>query len=88
MSGRGETERNGQQRDARTPLPPRPQHGMGDPDGRVDQPVESPRREQVVVGLDRHAHDGGAKAVEAERQERALIAEEPARDPPQTRAQP
>ena len=81
----GESEREGEQRDARTPFAARPLHGVGDSDGGVDQAVESPHGEQVVVRRDREANDGGAEAVEAEREEAALVAEEAARDPPQAR---
>ena len=84
----GESERDGEQHDARPPFAARALHGVGDPDGGVDEAVESPHGEQVVVGGDGHADDGGAEAVEAEREEAALVAEEAARDPPEAAAQP
>ena len=87
MRRRGEAQRDGQQHDARTPLAARPLHGVGDADGGVDESVESPHGEDVVIGRDRHADDGGAEAVEAEREETALVAVETARNPPQAAAQ-
>ena len=84
----GEAERDGEQHDARTPLAARALHGVGDADGGVDEAVESPHGEEVVVGRDGQADDRGAEAVEAEREEAALVAEEAARDPPQSAAEP
>ncbi len=87
MRGGGEADCDGEQHDARTPPAARPLHGVGDSDGGVDEAVESPHGEEVVVRRDRHAYDGGTEAVEAEREEAALVAVETARDPPQATAQ-
>ena len=57
----GESEREGEQHDARTPLAARALHGVGDADGGVDQAVESPHGEHVVVGRDGHADEAGQK---------------------------
>ena len=88
MRGCGEAECDGEQRDARTPPAARALHGVGDADGGVDEAIESPHGEDIVIGRDRHADDGRAEAVEAEREETALVAVETARNPPQAAAQP
>ncbi len=88
MRGGGEAEREGQQRDARTPFAARALHRVGDSHGGVDEAVEPPHGEDFVVGRDGVADDGGAEAVEAEREEAALVAEEAARDPPEAAAEP
>ncbi len=88
MRGSGEAEGYGEEGDAGSPFAAWALHGVGDSHGGVDDAVESPHGEDVVVGSDGGLHDGGAEAVEAEREEAAFVAEETARDPPEASTEP
>src|SRR6185312_5659081 len=81
-------ESEGQQDDAGTPLAARSLQSVGNPDGGVDKAVEAPQREDFIVRRRCAANDGRAKDVERQGQASALVAEEPAGDPPKTASQP
>ena len=73
--GGGEAHGEGEEDDAGPPFAARALHGVGDAHGGVDDAVKAPHGEDLVVGGDGVADDGGAEAVEREGEEAAFVAE-------------
>src|SRR5271156_5184422 len=88
MSRSGQSQRDGQQCNARPPPAARPLHCVGDTHRRVHETVEPPHGKHFIVGCDRIAYDRWTETIQPECEETAFVAKEPTRDPPESASEP